>query len=247
MPGAQVELANGGHKKISDIETGDKVLATDPETGKTEVRTVLATIITKDDKDFTELTVATEGAPSVIVATAHHPFWSASKHQWVDAGDLEPGMTLRTDAGKTVRIEQTRTFKQLQETRNLTVDGLHTYYVVAGATPVLVHNSGGAACGITRTVISETRSGKGSIVGKNPLTADEALDAGIEFLGPGYKELGKGRGVFRSADGLRQFRMDPDSLEGGHWPDVPHVHFQIFERAGDKKSIVNNHVPLIGD
>nr|WP_309225145.1 colicin E3/pyocin S6 family cytotoxin [Salinispora sp. H7-4] len=26
---------------------------------------------------------------------------------------------------------------------NLTVDGLHTYYVVAGNTPVLVHNSGG--------------------------------------------------------------------------------------------------------
>jgi hypothetical protein len=27
---------------------------------------------------------------------------------------------------------------------NLTVDGIHTYYVLAGDTPVLVHNSGGA-------------------------------------------------------------------------------------------------------
>lgn len=26
---------------------------------------------------------------------------------------------------------------------NLTVDGLHTYYVLAGDTPVLVHNEGG--------------------------------------------------------------------------------------------------------
>lgn len=60
----------------------------------------------------------------------------------------------------------------------------------------------------------------------------------------GYRELGKGRGVFRSADGLRQFRMDPDSMQGNHWPDIPHVHFEIFEPGG-KKAVVNNHVPLV--
>jgi hypothetical protein len=31
---------------------------------------------------------------------------------------------------------------------NLTVDQLHTYYVLAGSTPVLVHNNNG--CGVTR-------------------------------------------------------------------------------------------------
>ncbi|MGQ5652507.1 hypothetical protein ACUJ8H_21070, partial [Streptomyces sp. EKR5.2] len=33
-----------------------------------------------------------------------------------------------------------------QVTYDLTVGGLHTYYVLAGATPVLVHNSG-PGCG----------------------------------------------------------------------------------------------------
>ncbi|MEV5505931.1 putative T7SS-secreted protein [Streptomyces orinoci] len=92
--------------------------------------------------------------------------------------------------------------------------------------------------------VAETRAGKGSIVSNHPMTSDEALQAGAEFLGPGYKELGKNRGVFRSADGLRQFRMDQDSLAGNHWPHVPHVHMEIFENPGDKKAIVNNHIPL---
>jgi RHS repeat-associated protein len=94
--------------------------------------------------------------------------------------------------------------------------------------------------------VSETkdRFGEGSIVSRHPMTADEALDAAEPFLGEGYRELGKNRGVFRSADGLRQFRMDPDSIQGKHWPDVPHVHFEIFE-PGAKKSSINNHVPLI--
>ncbi|WP_107118740.1 DUF6531 domain-containing protein, partial [Streptomyces cellostaticus] len=97
------------------------------------------------------------------------------------------------------------------------------------------------------SAVSETRNnmGKGSIVSNHPMTADEALNAAEKFLGDGYRELGQGRGVFRSADGLRQFRMDPDSLQGNHWPDIPHVHFEIFESPGAKKAVVNNHVPLI--
>ncbi|MEW1719393.1 putative T7SS-secreted protein [Streptomyces sp. NPDC093109] len=94
--------------------------------------------------------------------------------------------------------------------------------------------------------VAETRSrvGQGSIVSDHPMTADEALDAAQRFLGDDYQELGKNRGVFRSSDGLRQFRMDPQSLEGSHWPDVPHVHFEIFDHPGAKKASVNNHVPL---
>ncbi|MFF1593288.1 polymorphic toxin-type HINT domain-containing protein [Streptomyces sp. NPDC058286] len=141
LPEAEVKLADGDAKKIEKIKTGDKVLATDPETGKIESRTVLATIITKDDKDFVEISVESGKKDAAIIATVHHPFWSASQHAWVDAGDLKQGMTLLTDKGATVKVESAHTFHQRQETRNLTIDGLHTYYVLAGATPVLVHNS----------------------------------------------------------------------------------------------------------
>ncbi|MFF1837975.1 polymorphic toxin-type HINT domain-containing protein [Streptomyces sp. NPDC058231] len=141
LPTQQVKTVDGTTKPLKDVQTGDKVIATDPETGKTEPREVLATIITKDDKDFTELTVTTNAGDVELIATDHHPFWSPSEHAWVDTADLHSGMTLRTDVGTPVIVRTTRSFQKTMETRNLTVDGLHTYYVLAGTTPVLVHNS----------------------------------------------------------------------------------------------------------
>ncbi|MET9411551.1 polymorphic toxin type 24 domain-containing protein [Streptomyces sp. NPDC002935] len=142
-PETKVTMADGTTKAIKDVTVGDQVIATDPETGRTESRTVLATIITVDDKDFTELTLKTHDGTAKITATDHHRFWSPSEETWIDAGDLKPGMTLRTETGANVAVLAARLFRKQQETRNLTVDGLHTYYVLAGKTPVLVHNDGG--------------------------------------------------------------------------------------------------------
>jgi hypothetical protein len=85
------------------------------------------------------------------------------------------------------------------------------------------------------TVIQQTLKGSGDISSKVRLSADEALDAGMRFLGKNYKELGKsGSGVFRSADNLRQFRIDQNSLIGKHNPMSPHVHFEAFKpKVGD--------------
>ncbi|MFJ8104995.1 RHS repeat-associated core domain-containing protein [Streptomyces sp. NPDC096132] len=140
----EVLMADGTSKPIKDVAVGEKIIATDPESGATEERTVLATIVTDEDKDFTEVGVETEDGPAEVVATDHHPFWSPSEHAWLDAGDLRSGMTLRTDRGDVVTVETVSSFHGQQETRNLTVDGLHTYYVLAGKSPVLVHNAGGS-------------------------------------------------------------------------------------------------------
>ncbi len=86
--------------------------------------------------------------------------------------------------------------------------------------------------------------GKGNLTSKFKLSADEALHAGEKWVGPGYKEIGKpGQGVFRSADGKRQFRMDKGSLTGAHDPNVPHVHFQEVMPDG-RQFKTNNHVPF---
>jgi filamentous hemagglutinin len=46
------------------------------------------------------------------------------------------------------------------------------------------------------------------------LTTDEALSAGQKYLGPEYREIGKpGSGVFHSADGTREFRIDSGSKQ----------------------------------
>lgn len=40
------------------------------------------------------------------------------------------------------------------------------------------------------------------------LTIDEALSAGQEYLGPGYREIGKpSSGVFHCADGTKEFEL----------------------------------------
>ncbi|WP_158244960.1 hypothetical protein, partial [Verrucosispora sp. ts21] len=41
---------------------------------------------------------------------------------------------------------------------NLTVANTHTYYVLAGATPILVHNTGG--CGLPDLAVNSTQFGK---------------------------------------------------------------------------------------
>ncbi|MFE4061902.1 hypothetical protein ACFXP3_37430 [Streptomyces sp. NPDC059096] len=123
--------------------------------------------------------------------------------------------------------------------------------MLAGATPVLVHN-----CTVRNDILGETRATaesnvdivphkrKSSLVSEHTITMEDTMATGSEFLGEGMRDVAKGRGIFRSADNRLGFRIDPDSLAGGHWPDVPHVHFEIFDEAG--KPLTNNHAPLRG-
>ncbi|MFJ1672745.1 polymorphic toxin-type HINT domain-containing protein [Streptomyces bottropensis] len=146
LAGTDVLMADGTTKDIEDIEPGDKVQATDPETGESGAREVTRLIVTRDDKRFNELSIATENGIEQLTATHEHPFWSPSENDWIEADDLAPGMTLLTDKGNTVIVTGNRPYRQQATTYNLTVDDLHTYYVLAGETPVLVHNSSGL-CG----------------------------------------------------------------------------------------------------
>lgn len=85
------QRADGTSKPIGQLQPGDVVLATDPETGETAAKTVTATIFTEDDKTYVDLAIATEDGTKRITTTDHHPFWSESEQEWLDAGDLKPG------------------------------------------------------------------------------------------------------------------------------------------------------------
>ncbi|WP_051830438.1 MULTISPECIES: RHS repeat-associated core domain-containing protein [Streptomyces] len=146
-----VLMADGSTKPIGDVRDGDVVMATDPQTDETRPETVTATITTPDDKDFTDLTLTDDANPrgppasdqAKITSTYHHPYWSETRQQWVDAGELTPGEHLRQPDGTTRTIQSIRNYPYAVTTHNLTVAQLHTYYVLAGATPVLVHNCDG--------------------------------------------------------------------------------------------------------
>ncbi|MBD0710629.1 MULTISPECIES: RHS repeat-associated core domain-containing protein [unclassified Streptomyces] len=144
LPGTEVLMADGTRKKIEDIEVGDTVATTDVETGKNTKKKVLETIRTEDDKDFTDITVATGETLSSIVATDTHPFWVPALKEWVPAGSLKAGQWLRTSAGTLVQITTLDHYTKRQRTHDLTIEDVHAYYVLAGATPVLVHNCGGS-------------------------------------------------------------------------------------------------------
>ncbi len=118
------------------------MLATDPETGETRAETVTAEILGNGEKLLVDVTVETDdGNREVITATGGHPFWVPELDAWTDAEELQPGQWLRTSAGTHVQITALTHRTNTGTVHNLTVNNLHTYYVLAGATPVLVHNS----------------------------------------------------------------------------------------------------------
>jgi hypothetical protein len=86
-------------------------------------------------------------ADHVITTTEDHPFWNATDQQWQPAEQLEPGDQLLTANGTTVTVEGINQTTVRNDTAyNITVAETHTYYVLAGNTPVLVHNTGPAGC-----------------------------------------------------------------------------------------------------
>ncbi|WP_329026147.1 RHS repeat-associated core domain-containing protein [Streptomyces sp. NBC_01423] len=140
LPGTKVLLADGSHKAIEDVEAGDVVSTTDTSTGKDVDKKVVDTITTEDDKAFTEVTIIDADHVSSIVATDTHPFWVPELRKWVKAGELQVGQWLRTSAGTHVQITALGHYTKRQRTHDLTIQDVHAYYVLAGATPVLVHN-----------------------------------------------------------------------------------------------------------
>ncbi|GGT65671.1 RHS repeat-associated core domain-containing protein [Streptomyces purpureus] len=138
-----VLMADGSHKPIKNVTVGDRVRATNPETGETGTRTVTALIQGSGAKQLVDITTDTSPQTGPLTATTDHPFWVPSRGQWADAGDLKAGQWLQTSTGVWTQITAVRTRTGAGPVYNLTVDDLHTYYVLAGQTPVLVHNSNG--------------------------------------------------------------------------------------------------------
>ncbi|MGW4215212.1 polymorphic toxin-type HINT domain-containing protein, partial [Lentzea sp. NPDC004789] len=197
----QVLMADGSTKRIDEIKLGDRVFATDPETGESGAREVIATIIGEGVKFLVEIEV--DGAGKVV-ATDKHPFWLASENRWVDAKDLRVGTVLQTSAGKHVMVTAIRHRVEVKRVHNLTVDDIHTYYVVAHATPVLVHNQNVVgAC----PVLGDPHGKIGEMA-----TRQRLQDAGYSNITPEVR--------FRTADGTK-FRADFVAQDSsGRWVAV---------------------------
>ncbi|MER6243117.1 ricin-type beta-trefoil lectin domain protein [Streptomyces griseorubiginosus] len=136
-PNTRVLLANGKSKAIKDLRPGDKVKSTDPVLGALTTQTVTATIKGHGTKHLVRLTLSNGKS---ITATAGHPIWLPKEHRWAKASELRSGDWLQTSAGTYVQVAAVKAWTQTATVNNLTVSSTHTYYVLAGDTPVLVHN-----------------------------------------------------------------------------------------------------------
>jgi RHS repeat-associated protein len=144
VPGTMVLLANGKRKPIEQVRVGDRVVATDPVSRAHGAKTVAATIIGSGSKNLVKVTIDLDGArggsTGDVIATAGHPFWVPDPGIWTPARSLAVGQWLLTGAGTWVQITAIERWTEPRTVYNLTVADIHTYYVIAGSTPVLVHN-----------------------------------------------------------------------------------------------------------
>ena len=137
VAGTDVLLADGSSKPIEDVETDDEVLAYDPETGGTQRRRVLRSMV-HESKPTYDIIIA-DG--TFVTATEEHPFMVEGRG-WVPTLRLEQGDVLLSPDGSTTTVQAVRATGQTATVFNFEVEGLHDYYVRAGARWVLVHNAG---------------------------------------------------------------------------------------------------------
>ncbi|WP_416971793.1 ricin-type beta-trefoil lectin domain protein [Streptomyces sp. 4F14] len=143
-PDTPVLMSGGKTKLIGAIKKGDEVEAADPGSGIHKgTHRVTATWVHRDH-DLVDVTVRTpKGHTSVLHTTSLHPFWDRTTHSWVPAGKFRVGHALTTKDDEAAYVVGVRGTPGSAERYNLTVDSLHTYYVVAGGVPILVHNTCG--------------------------------------------------------------------------------------------------------
>ncbi|MGW2557656.1 polymorphic toxin-type HINT domain-containing protein [Streptomyces sp. NPDC001514] len=215
-PGTRVLVAGGLSVPIEALRIGDQVAATDPATGFTALHTVSRVITTHDDKDFTRLTTPA----GTVTATDTHPFWLVDERRWVDAGEVSTGDLLRMPSGGTLAVTAVDRYTRRQTTHDLTVAGLHSYYVLAGVSPVLVHNNDWCTDEMRLDDADDIADGHAgskhagdfpgmSVSDLRKLTKDVIQNPSRT------KDLGSGRKAFLGKDGTTIVIHDPMHPDGG--------------------------------
>jgi hypothetical protein len=127
-----------GDRPIETLRAGDKVWAHDLATGHDALHLVTQTFA-RTTSTLYRLTI--DGHR--VTTTDEHPFMVANMG-WILARDLQPGDILTTPQGTVTldRIDVEHT-DHPTAVHNIHVENHHTYYVLAGHHPVLVHNAGG--------------------------------------------------------------------------------------------------------
>jgi Pretoxin HINT domain len=139
-----VLMADGTTKPIEEIVEGDWVIANDPGGSDGPVARRVLKVLQSNTETLVRVTIdgGADGTDDGYVeATSRHPFWTGGG--WVAARDLLAGDVLTDEAGGRVEVLSIALMSTPSLTYNLTVEDIHTFFVMANATAVLVHNQDG--------------------------------------------------------------------------------------------------------
>lgn len=191
-----VLLADGSYKPIGEVRHGDLVMAGDPVSGAVRAQPVTSTY-QHDTERLVDITLAGGGQ---LTTTAGHKFFVAGR-DWVLASDLVAGDRLRGPDGslRAVVALKDRDGIAPQRVYDLTVDGLHTFFVrAAGEQPqdVLVHN-----CFSLMDETTFPASGAHTMSRHVNRTARQAMDDALENQRKGLEPVSS---VFTDADIAQQ-------------------------------------------
>jgi hypothetical protein len=137
--GSQVVLASGATVAISQLWPGTQVLATNPQTGKTQAETV-DKVWVNHDTALMDVVVRTAAGTGTIDSTAHHLFWDLTTKAWTEADHLQAGDRLWTPDGQLAAVARLVPVPGSEDMWDLTVANDHDFYVVTVNTAILVHN-----------------------------------------------------------------------------------------------------------
>jgi len=194
-------------KNIETAQVGEMVLATNPETGKTEWKKIVR-VFHNTSNHLRHLTLRSESTDEVqkFETTDEHPFYVVEKG-WVAAADLEIGDKVPQQNSGFAIVEATYREEKPNgvPVYNFEVEDYNTYYVAAhGARgpPVLVHNC--------NPVHGKPRTGSGL---KNDVPRSKQLGHS-NYGRPSVREFGpvaKGHGfpdiIDNYADAAKQFDL----------------------------------------
>ncbi|GAA0723047.1 RHS repeat-associated core domain-containing protein [Dactylosporangium roseum] len=211
-PDTKLLMADGGQKPIKDVQVGDTVLATDPISGETAPQKVLAVHINRDTA-FTDLVVkSSSGVPAAVKTSQNHPFWDEEREIWVNAGDLQPGIDLYSEGAGGPEVVEVRNYLGAGFMYDLTVAEFHTFYVIAGQSPVLVHNSN-RTCGVNFPESVKQEAVDLNLIRNDLVLRCEYCNQPIQFANK------SARGVTPPGNDLAYDHFNPVKLGGKGTPD----------------------------
>ncbi|WP_242823108.1 polymorphic toxin-type HINT domain-containing protein [Ruminococcus flavefaciens] len=228
VAGTMIATASG-LVAIENIRVGDRVMATDPETGITAEKSVLETYIREATKLIHIVVNGDE-----IITTETHPFFVKGRG-FVDAEELIEGDELQDINGKVAVIEHIE-IEETEPTKvyNFQVEDFHTYHV--GENGILVHNANNYDQAVLQLDINKENGKKfnqqlENIAKENPNTELVATEVPMNVEG------GK---QYRADLIIKKKNGEMIYIEGKASSTAPHTHNQKIDFA-------NNGNKLIGD